>query len=150
MVSDLCKNGLTCPTNGFEQKVHFQVFKIYVFLLFLHFFSNWFHVLRHSFYPKCETTFSKEFFFLLSLQNSKISRNMCKLCVKLRNATIYPNWGPMFKKYFFQKHTPPSSEIWNLFQRWDLKDIKEKNHKFEKSGALQITTLQKVRMCVAF
>ena len=75
---------------------------------------------------------------------------MHKLRVKLRNATIYPPWGPIFKKYFFQKHTPPSSEMQNLFRRWHLKDIEEKNHGFEKSGALQITILQKVSGYIAF
>ena len=29
----------------------------------------------------------------------------------------------LFKKKIFQKHTPPSSEMQNLFQRWHLKDI---------------------------
>jgi len=39
--SQICeKNGLMCPINGFEKKVRFQVFKIYVFLLFCTFFSN--------------------------------------------------------------------------------------------------------------
>ena len=56
----------------------------------------------------------------------------------------------MFKKYSFQKRTPPSSEMQNLFQRWHLKDIEEKNHGFEKSGALQITILQKVSGYIAF
>ena len=42
------------------------------------------------------------------------------------------------KKYLFlQKCTPPSSEMRNLFQRWHLKDIKDKNHGFEKSRALK-------------
>ena len=75
---------------------------------------------------------------------------MRKLHVKLRNTTIHPPLGPIFKKYFFQKHTPPTSEMGNLFQRWHLKDIKEKNNGFEKSGTLQITILQKVSRCVAF
>ena len=36
---------------------------------------------------------------------------MRKLRVKLRNASIYPPWGPVFKKYFFSKTY--SSLIWN-------------------------------------
>ena len=72
-----------------------------------------------------------------------MSRNMRKLRVKLCNATIFSPWGEIFKKYFFQKRTSTSSEMRDLFQRWHLKDIKEINHGFEKSGALQITIWDK-------
>ena len=59
VVSDLCKNGLICPTNGFE-KMHFQVLKIKFFFFFGFFlpsFLNRFHVLMQPFYPKSETSF---------------------------------------------------------------------------------------------
>ena len=60
---------------------------------------------------------------------------MRKLRVKLRNATIYPAWGQVFQKYFFQKRTPPSSEkrtppsseMLDLLRRWHLNRIDEKN-----------------------
>ena len=52
---------------------------------------------------------------------------MRKLRVKLRNASIYPPWGQVFKKYFFQKRTPPSSEMLDLLQKWHLNRIEEKN-----------------------
>ena len=45
------------------------------------------------------------------------SRNMRKLCVKLRNASIHPPSGPVFKKYLFQKRTLPSSEMLDLLRR---------------------------------
>ena len=54
------------------------------------------------------------------------------------------------KNIFFKKHTLPSSEMEDLFQRWHLKYIQKKNHGFEKSGALQITILQKVGRSLAF
>ena len=66
-------------------------------------------------------------FFLFSIQSSKLSKNMRKLPVKLRNATIYPPWGPIFKNSFFLKHTPPSSEMLDLLRRWHLNRIDEKN-----------------------
>ena len=58
--------------------------------------------------------------------------------------------SPFQKMFFFQKHTPSSPETRNLFQRWHLKVIVEKNHWFEKSGALQIKILLKVFRCLAF
>ena len=40
---------------------------------------------------------------------------MRKLRVKLRNASIYPPKGPVFKKKkILQKRTPPSSEMLDL------------------------------------
>ena len=53
---------------------------------------------------------------------------MPKLRVKLRNATIYPPYVPIFKNYYFQKLPPLSSEMLDLLQRRYLKDIYEKNH----------------------
>ena len=53
---------------------------------------------------------------------------MRKLRVILNNAPIYPLEVQLKKKN--QKRIPPSSEMLDLFQRWRLKDIKEKNHIF--------------------
>ena len=52
---------------------------------------------------------------------------MRKMRVKLRNASIYPPWGPIKKKKKIQKRTPPSSEMLDLLQRWHLNRIDEKN-----------------------
>jgi hypothetical protein len=120
-----------------------------------HFFPKRFVGRIRPFFHQSETTIWKHFFsniiVLFFIQRSKMSRNMHKLCVKLRNATIYPPWGPIWKKKKkFKKSTSPSSEMRNLFRRWHLKDIEEKSHGFEKSGGLQITFLRKVSRCVAF
>ena len=124
------------------------------FIFFLTSLSYWFQVLIHKFYQESETTFKNSFsltnFCKFLMQRSKMSKNMRKLRVELHNATFYPSWGPIFKKYFFQKHTPLSYEMWDLFQRWHLKDIEENNHGFEKLGALQITFLQKMSRYLAF
>ena len=48
VVSDWQKYGLMWLTNWFFY-VHFQVFKVYVFLLICTYFSNWFHVLIQPF-----------------------------------------------------------------------------------------------------
>ena len=85
-----------------------------------------------------------------SILSSKISRNMGQLGMKLRNATIYPPWSKFPREKILQKPTPPSSEMRNLFWRWHFKDIKQKNHGFEKSAALKITILRKVKWCGAF
>ena len=45
-----------------------------------------------------------------------------------------PPWGPIFKNYFFQKLSPPSSEMIYLLQRWHLKDIEGKNHGWFNQG----------------
>ena len=108
------KNGLICLSNCFEKKVRFQVFKFYVFLLFLHFFFKstlWTNI---AFFPQIwnlifKTVFPK-LFFLFSVQSSKLSINMRKLRVKLRNATIYPPWGPILQKKISSKTY--SSLIW--------------------------------------
>ena len=58
-------------------------------------------------------------FFLFYIQSSPLSKNMRKLCVKLRNAYIYAPWGPVFRKKN-SKRTPPSSEmldIWTVSMR---------------------------------
>ena len=65
-----------------------------------------------TFFPKLE--------LLFSIKSSKMYRHMSKLCVKLRNANIYPlqvhiscTCDPIFQMIFsslilsFQKHKPP-------------------------------------------
>ena len=109
VVSDLWKKGLMCPRNGFK-KMRFHVFKIYVFLLFL-FFSC-----------KLSSCNNKSHFtwtiFIVFLQSSKRVKNM-------RNATIYPPCGPIFKKIFGHKHlkyeTCSEGDIWKI----------SKNHEFD-------------------
>ena len=55
---------------------------------------------------------------------------MRKLRVKLRNATINPPIGPVFKIYLFQKRTPPASEMLDLLRSRHLKGIDEKNQRY--------------------
>ena len=121
MILDLWKKCLMCLTNGFEKKLTLQVFKIYVFLLFPLYFKL-ISCTNTAILPKIWDKIFLNYVFLFSLR------------VKLRNATIYPPWGLIFKKYFFQKHTSPSSEMQNLFRRWHLKDIEEMNHGLKKKG----------------
>ena len=129
MVSDLEKNGLICLKNCFGKKVQFQVFKFYVFLLFCTFlqgnFMDWYRILPQIWDHIFKTVFLKHF-FLFYIQSSKLSINMRKLCMKLRNGTIYHSWGPICKNSFFQKRTPPSSKMLDLHRRWHLKRIDEK------------------------
>ena len=51
----------------------------------------------------------------------------------------------MRSSFQFQKHTPPSSEMVDLFKRGHLKDIEENNNGFVWSRALQVRI-----MCLAF
>ena len=87
---------------------------------------------------KSKTIFSKQFYLnyliLFYIESSKLSRNIYKLRVKLRKATIYPPWGPPFKSYFFQKLSPTPSEMLDLLRRWHLQDIDEKNHGLFNQG----------------
>ena len=87
---------------------------------------------------------------LFSIQSSTLSKNMHKANVKLCNSTIYPPWGPVFKKKISQKCTPPSSEMLGLLRRCYLTDIDEKNQGYFWLGALQVTILRKVSRCLAF
>ena len=135
------KNNLMHPANGFEKKVHLQVFKMYFFLHFCPFFkliscTNTVILLKiwdHIF----QAVFSELFWF--SLQSSKVSRNMHKFCVKFRNTTIYPPSGPIFQKQSFFLNVLRKtywSELQKLFSSWQMKDIEENNHGFENSAAL--------------
>ena len=74
---------------------------------------------------------------------------MRKLRVKLHNTIIYSPWGLIIEEEKI-KHTPPSSERQNLFWWCHLKDIKEKNNRLKKSGALQVKIFQKVSRFAAF
>ena len=97
--------------------LHF-LFKV----IFLTYQANFLQIWNQIF----KTVFSK-LFFLFYIQSSTLSRNMHKLRVKLRKASIYPPWGQVFKKYIFLKRTPPSSEMLDLLRRWHLNRIDEKN-----------------------
>ena len=89
-------------------------------------------------------------FFSFFIWSSKLSRNMHKLRRELHNTTIYPPWGPIFKKIFFSKTS--SSLIWNsglalnvIFERywWEESWI-------FLLEALWVTILRKVSRCLAF
>ena len=115
------KKCLMCSTNGFEKKMRFKIFKIYVFLLFCTFCTNWFHVLIQ---PNLKPHFQKSFSWIVFLA-SKMSRNMHKLVWNLRNATVYPPWGRIFKKYMFLNVLLPylkcetcfEGDIWKILRR---------------------------------
>ena len=85
----------------------FQFFKFYVSFTFLHFFFKvilWTNIaILPQIWDLIFKTVYPKLIFLFFVQSSKLSINMRKLRVKLRNATIYPPWGPIFKKYFFKK-----------------------------------------------
>ena len=98
--------------------------------------------------PNFQNSFSQTI-FSSSIQSSKLSRNMRKWRVKLRIATIYPPWGQIFKKKI-KKHTPPSSEMLDLLRRWHLNRINEKNQGYFLSGALKVTILCNVSICLDF
>ena len=90
--------------------------------------------------PHYQNYFSQTFLFVF---NSKLKKclEICENCVW---NCLMPLFSPLevkFWKIFFQKCAPPSTEMRNLFQRWHVKDIKDKNQGFKKLGALQITIL---------
>ena len=63
------------------------------------------------FWQISETTFSKQFslnnFCLFPTLNSNMSRNMCKLCHKVRNGQNLPHESLNFTNYFFKVTLPP-------------------------------------------
>ena len=69
---------------------------------------------------------------------------MRELCVELRNATIYPPWGQIFKNIFSKTYS---------FLIWIVKLVPKVTFETywgeESSGALQITILRIVRRRVA-
>ena len=84
-----------CPTNGFENKFAFKFLRFLFFFVVVVFFTLFLTLIlctKKTFYPKSKTTFSIQFFlnnFCFFYASSKMSKNMNKLRVKLRNATIY-------------------------------------------------------------
>ena len=100
--------------NSLNKKCDFKFLSFMCFNFFALFFkvTLWTYI---AFLPQIWDNFFRtvflKLFFLFSFQSSKLSRNMRKLRVKLLNATIYPPWGPIFKKTFFSKTY--SSLIWN-------------------------------------
>ena len=79
------------------------VLKFYVFLLLSFKVTLWSNI---AILPKTwdqifKTVFPKKN-FLFSISSSKRSRNMRKVCVKLRNANIYPPCGHIFNIHFFK------------------------------------------------
>ena len=84
MFLDICfinavSNKLMCLTNGFEKKVRFQVFKIYMFLLFTLLFKviKWIQ----SFYPKSETSFKTVLFPEIIFSSPFKAQNCLETCV---------------------------------------------------------------------
>ena len=105
-----------CPTNGFKKSA-LSSFRIYVFFLFALFAPKiWDHILRR-----------KKFWtiFVAFFKSLKMSRNMRKLRVKLRNATIYLPWCKIFKTFFFKnvllphlkRKTFSEGDIWKILRR---------------------------------
>ena len=97
-----------------KKKCGFNILSLLCFY-FLHFFFKVTFWTTIAFLPLIwdhifNTVFPK-LVFLFSIQSLKISKNMRKLRVKLRNATIYPPWGLISRSSFFQKRTSPC--IWN-------------------------------------
>ena len=75
-------------TKSAKKKKHIKLYNLKA-----HFFLRLLFGHIMPFFYKLETTFSNQFslkyiFFWFSIQSSTLSRNMRKLCVKLRNATI--------------------------------------------------------------
>ena len=142
MVSDLEKNGLIC-----QKKIAL------CFVFFWPFLKAplWTNIeILPQIQDHIPETVFPELFFLFCSQSSKLAMNMRKLPVKLCNATIYPPWGPIFENSFFQKRTPPSSEMLDLLRKWHLNRIDEKNHSYFLSGALKVTILRNISRCLAF
>ena len=95
-----------------------------------HFFPKPFVGRIRPFFHQSETTILIQFFpniiVLFFIQRSKMSRNIYKLCVKLRNATIYPPWDPIWKKkkkfkkvllYHLKCKTCSEGDIWKISRR---------------------------------
>ena len=118
-----------------------------MFFTFLHFIFKVTLLTNIAFLPPIwnsifKTVFPK-LFFLFSNKSSKLSRNLRKLRMKLRNATIYPTWGQIKKIILY------SSLIWNA--RLDIWTVSTRRIRdIFNQGALQVTLLRKVRRCVDF
>ena len=75
-----------------EKKCAFMFFGLYLYFFFLYFLKKVIYGQIKPFYHKSETTFSKQvflnFFSSLSIRSSRMSRNLHKLRLKLRNAKL--------------------------------------------------------------
>ena len=98
--------------NCFEQKLCFQVFKFYVFLLFIIFFSRYFYELTLQFYHKPKTTVPNTFslnIFISFLLKSQNCLETCVKCVCNCLTLLFP--PPLWIQ--FKKSKSYSSLIWN-------------------------------------
>ena len=97
MVSDLEKSDLMCLKNSFAKKCAFKFFRFMCFYFFAFFFkvTLWTNIaiLTQIWDHNVKKVYLKLLFFLFCTQSSKLSWNMHKLHVKLRNTTFYPPWG---------------------------------------------------------
>ena len=113
--SQICRKMTYCvQINALKKSTPSSFYVFGVFTFFCTFLkANWWTNI--AILPQIWDQISKQFFlhyfFLFSTQSLKLSKNMHKLRVKLRNATIYPPWGPIFKNIFSLK--THSSLIWN-------------------------------------
>ena len=113
MVSDLWKHGLMCPKNSLK-KVHFKVFKFYVFLLFFALFFKVTLLITIAIWPQIwdhisKTVFPKLFFcFLLKAKNRL---ETCVNSVWNCKTSLFTPLRSNFWKLFFSKMQ--ISLIWN-------------------------------------
>ena len=104
VVSNLCKNGLcvhkttlekSAKTKKEKNKNHESAHNLQQILgtklVLLVDFRD--HIFK--------TVSTKHFFFFFSILHSKMSRNMCKFCHKVRYGQNLPNESPNFINYFF-------------------------------------------------
>ena len=105
VVSDFEPNCLICLAKYFEKKGDFKFLRFICFYFFAFFFkvTLWTNIafLSQIWNNIYKTAFLK-LFFLFAIQSSKLSRNMHKVRVKLRNAPICPLEVQFSKILFFK------------------------------------------------
>ena len=100
--------------------------KIQLKYLKVHFLQSYFSDTLSYFSTNIFITVFPKLFFLF-LCKAQHCLETCVNCVWNCVTPLFTLRGPVSKKYFFQKWTPPSSEMLDLLQRLHLKGIGEKN-----------------------
>ena len=96
----------------------FYFFALFFKLVFVYYYIHF----TKNLGPHFKTVFPVFFCFLCKAHKCL---EACANCVWNCKTVLFTPLRSNFGKYFFQKHTPPPSEMRDLFGRWHLKDIKD-------------------------
>ena len=135
------KNGLMCLTNSIDKKCGFEFYFYFFIFTFLHSYFKLISctstVILHKIWDHIFKTVFLEFFFcVFFICKAQKCSERCANCVWNCMMPLFTSFPVQFSKnLFFKNVLLLHPKYKQLFWRWYLKDIEEKNHGIEKSRA---------------